>query len=145
MQIDSEYELDPESITTELINEGFKDFEIASALSWLDNLSKIHNQDPSVKMQAAQPTSLRIYCDREESIISLECQGYILYLEQAKILTPYSREIIIDCIMSLDVKELSIDDLQWLILMVLHNDPNSKSEFTQLESMLLDIEYGLIH
>ena len=53
--------------------------------------------------------------------------------------------MVIDCIMSLDSGELILEDVKWLILMVLFNDPVSDDAFLQLESMLMDFEDGLIH
>ena len=47
--------------------------------------------------------------------------------------------------MSLEIDSLPLDELKWLILMVLFNDPQSSDAFLQLESMLLDFEDGLIH
>ena len=74
-----------------------------------------------------------------------DCRGYIYYLEQAKILNTHTREVVIDCAMSLDISTLPLYELKWLILMVLFNDPDSNDAFLQLESMLLDFEVGLIH
>jgi len=47
--------------------------------------------------------------------------------------------------MLFELNELALHDLKWLVLMVLFNDPNSEDEFLQLESMLMDLEDGLIH
>ena len=56
-----------------------------------------------------------------------------------------SREVIIECMMQLDDEELDLLDFQWLILMVLGQDPTENDAFLQLESMLFDFESGLIH
>jgi len=145
IQVDQSVELDTQEVTDELIQEGFQKAEIKKALSWLDQLANMHHQDPSGNTQEAQKTSHRIYNKIEQGQISLECRSYISYLEEAKILTTKTREMVIDCVMSLDNTQLQLEDLKWLILMVLFNDPINNDAFLQLESMLMDFEEGLIH
>ena len=53
--------------------------------------------------------------------------------------------MVIDCAMSLDLVTLPLDELKWLILIVLFNDPDNTDAFLQLESMMLDYQDGLIH
>ena len=145
IQVDQTMELDAQEVTDELMQEGFQKSEITKALEWLDKLANMHNQEPQSKTIAEQETSHRIYSKLEQRQISLECRSYISYLEDAKILSTHTREMVIDCIMSLDNAELILEDLKWLILMVLFNDPINDDAFLQLESMLMDFEEGLIH
>lgn len=145
MQIDQSIEIDAQEITDELLEEGFQKSDISKALAWLDNLTRLHEQNPQSKTQLAKETSHRIYSAAEQHRLDSDCQGFISYLGQADILNTHTREVVIDCVMSLDVDELTLPDLKWLILMVLFNDPNSEDAFLQLESMLLDFEDGLIH
>lgn len=145
IQVDQTMELDTQEVTDELMQEGFQKSDITKALAWLDNLANMHNQDPQSRAVAEQDNSHRIYNKTEQRQISLECRSYIRYLEEAKILTTHTREMVIDCTMSLDSTELILEDLKWLILMVLFNDPVSDDAFLQLESMQMDFEEGLIH
>lgn len=145
IQVDQTMELDTQEVTDELMQEGFQKSEITKALAWLDNLANMHTQDPQSRTTAERKTSHRIYNKIEQRQISLECRSYISYLEEAKILTTHTREVVIDCVISLDTSELILEDLKWLILMVLFNDPVSEDAFLQFESMLMDFEEGLIH
>lgn len=145
IQIDQTMEINAQEVTDELLEEGFQKADISKALAWLDNLANLHEQNPQSKTQLAQPTSLRVYSKIEQQRLQSDCQGYISYLEQASILNTHTREIVIDCAMALDINTLKLEDLKWLILMVLYNDPTSNDAFLQLESMLLDFEDGLIH
>lgn len=145
IQVDQSVELDTQEVTDELMQEGFQKKDIAKALSWLDNLANIQDQGAHNRTLDETDSSLRIYTQLEQRHISVEARSYILYLEQAKILTTHTREIVIDCIMSLDAVDLRLEDIKWLILMVLFNDPESENAFLQLESMLMDFEEGLIH
>jgi Smg protein len=145
MQLDQSIEVDAKEITDELLEEGFQSGDITKALAWLDHLSGLHEEPEENRVQLAKPTSHRVYSFLEQQRINSDGQGYIFYLEQADILTTYTREIVIDCAMLLEIGELPLHDLKWLILMVLFNDPSSEDEFLQLESMLMDFEDGLIH
>jgi Smg protein len=145
MQIDQSMEIDAQEITDELLEEGFQKNDISKALAWLDKLTSLHEQNPQSKALLAKATSHRVYSAIEQRRLTSDCQGFICYLDQADILNTHTREVVIDCAMSLDVDELTLHDLKWLILMVLFNDPNSEDAFLQLESMLLDFEDGLIH
>jgi len=145
MQVDQHIEVDAQEITDELLEEGFQSADISKALAWLDHLASLQEQSEDSRALLAKPTSHRIYSDLEKYRLDSACQGYISYLEQAQILTAYTREIVIDCAMLLELNELALHDLKWLILMVLFNEPNSEGEFLQLESMLMDLEDGLIH
>ena len=145
MQIEESMEVDAEEITDELLEEGFKHGDISKALEWLDHLAGLHDQDEAPQIEPAKQTSHRIYSYLEQQRLNSVCQGYIYYLEQADILDTYTREVVIDCAMLLDMNELVLHDLKWLILMVLYNSPDSEEQFYQLESMLMDFEDGLIH
>ncbi len=145
MQVEQTVEIDAQDVTNELLAEGFKKEDIKKALAWLDNLAALHEQNPESKTTLAQTTSIRIYSDIEQQRLNSEAQGYLAFLEQAKLLNTHTREIVIDCAMSLDVPELSLQDLKWLVLMVLYNLPDNQDAFLQMESMLLDYEDGLIH
>ena len=145
MHIEQRVEIDAQQITDELMEEGFQSSDIAKALAWLDNLTRLHEQNPQSKTLPAQKTSHRVYSVVEQRRLAKDCQSFIAYLDQADILNTHTREVVIDCAMSLEIDELTLHDLKWLILMVLFNDPNSDDAFLQLESMLLDFEDGLIH
>ena len=145
MQMEQTLEISSNEITDELLEEGFQKKDINKALAWLDNLADLQKQDPANEALSAQETSYRIYSDIEQRRLNCECRGYLSYLEQAKILNTHTREMVIDCAMSLEVDEMPLSELKWLSLMVLFNNPKSEDAFLQLESMLLDFEDGLIH
>ena len=48
-------------------------------------------------------------------------------------------------IMALEVESFSLDDLKWLILMVLFNLPGKEKAYQQMEELLYEIEEGYIH
>lgn len=56
-----------------------------------------------------------------------------------------TREIVIDRLMDLDATEIELDDLKWVVLMVLFNVPGSENACHQMEELLFDEPEGLIH
>ena len=138
-------ELSEQEIRTELLEEGFDQQDVIKAMNWLSNLQNLYEKDSDAAMSLPQASSHRIYTKLESLRISKENLGFLIYLERAQVLTPISRELVIDCVMSLDVIELDEYDFQWLILMVLYNDPTDSQAYLQLESILFDLDAGIIH
>ncbi len=70
---------------------------------------------------------------------------FLLFLEQIKVLTSETREMVIEQVMALETDELSLDDLKWVVLMVLFNVPGQESAYTQMEELLYTSDVGLTH
>ncbi len=68
-----------------------------------------------------------------------------MFLEQAGVLSPETREMVIDRVMELETQEFGLDDLKWVILMVLFNVPGNERAYTQMEDMLYDAQEGYVH
>ncbi|HIP76301.1 MAG TPA: DUF494 domain-containing protein [Psychromonas hadalis] len=139
------HSVDANEIKKELLEEGFTRSDITKAMGWFEHLEKSHESKIDCQLDQPKKTSHRIYHKCESAKINSECQGFLLYLEEADILNVASREVIIECMMQLDDAELDLFDFQWLTLMVLGYDPTENDAFLQLESMLFDFEGGLIH
>jgi Smg protein len=137
--------VDSNEIQKELLKEGFTRSDITKAMNWFEHLEKVYESKIDCQLDQPKKTSHRIYHSLEKEKISTECRGFLIYLEEAGILRVASREVIIECMMQLDDEELGLLDFQWLILMVLGQDPTENDAFLQLESMLFDFESGLIH
>lgn len=68
-----------------------------------------------------------------------------MFLEQVEVLTPEIREMVIDRIMGLETNEFELDDLKWIILMVLFNVPGNENAYTLMEELLYTKEQGILH
>lgn len=51
----------------------------------------------------------------------------------------------IDRVMELEAADFCLDDLKWIILMVLFNAPGNESAYSQMEELLYGMEDGNIH
>ena len=60
-----------------------------------------------------------------------------LYLEQVGILTPTTRELVLDRVIALD-NELDTEQFKWVVLIVLHSHPGEENAYAWLESIMFD-------
>ena len=74
-----------------------------------------------------------------------ECQGYLLFLEQAGVLNMESREQVIDRVLELEDDDFNLDRLKWVILMVLLNRPDEDNSFFWTEGLTLDGTQPIYH
>lgn len=89
--------------------------------------------------------SFRIYTEDEMQLLDTQSRGFILFLEQVNVLDFTTREMVIDRVMELDTTHFSMDDLKWVILMVLFNVPGQESAYSQMEDLIFDEQEGPLH
>ncbi|ACL30839.1 DUF494 family protein [Buchnera aphidicola str. APS (Acyrthosiphon pisum)] len=142
---ESRISIDYDSLTNDLSDIGFQRRDIYNALSWLKNLSCYKkNIIPSINPLSNKIT-IRIYTQEESLKLNVDCRGFILFLEQLEILTLDTREVIIERIMELDINELNLEDLKWIVLIVLFNVPGCESAYHKLENLLFNFKEDIIH
>ena len=61
-----------------------------------------------------------------------------MFMEQSGVLDAVTRELVIDRVMALDLEEISLDQLKWVILMVLFNQPGQEHAHVLLEDIVFD-------
>ncbi|WP_432455012.1 MULTISPECIES: DUF494 family protein [unclassified Agarivorans] len=142
---DVELLMDHDELTEELSRAGFHKEEIYKALDWLEQLAALQDSDKQPYLNPSDIPSLRIYTAPEIAKLDVACRGFLLFLEQMKVLNAETREMVIDRVMELDGPELELEDLKWIILMVLFNVPGSESAYQQMEELLFDLGDGPLH
>lgn len=144
--VHSEIELlvDEDELTKELTRAGFHQADIMKALSWLERLADLQESDTPYLCNHAQQ-SFRIYTKDEMAKLDVESRGFLLFLEQIKVLSVEIREMVIDRVMELDETSLILDDLKWVILMVLFNVPGNESAYEQMEDLIFEQPEGRLH
>lgn len=123
-----------DSIQSRLEQMGFHHSEINQAFDWLEDLASISEGEPYA---AIRNTSVRIYSSEEKALISQESLGFISFLEQTGILTPVTRELILDRVIALD-QPLDNEQIKWIIMIVLHTYPGEENAFAWMESLVFD-------
>ncbi len=143
MDEDTQLSYDQETLKTELSEAGFPHIEINKAFAWLEGLAE--QQELMDRQHAAENYSLRMYTDQETEKLDLECRGFILFLEQVGVLDPTNRELVIDRVMALESEEISLEQLKWVVLMVLFNQPGQEAAFIWMEDLVYNEMPGVFN
>ena len=130
---------DSEGIKTELIQAGFEKTDVHNAFNWLETLTEQSSIKPSIS------PAFRIFCAQEEIKLNLECRGFLLFLEHSGILTPTTREIVIDKTMALKHKSLTLNELKWTVLMVLLSLTDDDMVLSRMEDIVYDLTPTHLH
>jgi Smg protein len=77
--------------------------------------------------------------------LDTECRNFIIFLEQAGILSSTNRELVIDRLIALDNEDISLKKLQWVVLMVLLSQPDEEVAFTQMENIVYEDSSPYLH
>ncbi|MBI3186755.1 MAG: DUF494 family protein, partial [Gammaproteobacteria bacterium] len=60
------------------------------------------------------------------------------------ILTPATRELVLDRVIALDV-ELDMEQLKWIVMIVLYNHPGEENAYAWMESMVFEQNVNYMH
>lgn len=118
---------------------GFPQHEIFLAFDWLEDLAEIHagqliseNYEKAVNTQA-----VRVYSDLEKMLLEPDSISFLMQLEQKLIISPVSREIILDRVIALDV-ELELEQLKWIMMIVLYSQPGEETAYAWMENLVFE-------
>ena len=120
---------------------GFHNREIDRAFDWLEDLATIHDGHHYPQINAG---SIRIFSDEEKAVLNSESIEFIMYLEQAGILTSVTRELVLDRVIALD-NELDTEQLKLIVMIVLHSHPGEENAYAWMESLIFDEQVDLMH
>ena len=132
---------DRDSLQHSLIQAGFSPAEISKAFDWLEELA---NQRPAVEDARADGPG-RVYAEAESDRLDRDCLGFLMFLEQHGVLDADRRELVIDRAMALDQDEVDLDDLKWVVLMVLFNQPGAEAAFAWMETQMFGDDPEPVH
>ncbi|HYN79799.1 MAG TPA: DUF494 domain-containing protein [Lamprocystis sp. (in: g-proteobacteria)] len=133
---------DQDALEDELAQAGFSTAEIAKALCWLDELAE-GAQTPTYLGRTQG--SMRLYTDDECKKLDVEGRGFLLFLEQNGILDPASRELVIERALAIDHHQVCVDELKWVVLLVLLNRPGREAAFTRMEDLVYNDATEYLH
>ena len=136
MDDDSAAGADPETLKIQLKEAGFLSTEINKAFTWLEDLAIMQEGDSLQPAKTAR--SIRVFSPTEEKKLDIECRGFLIFLEQMGVLNNASRELVIDRIMALESPDIDLEQVKWVVLMVLFNQPGLEEAFTWMENMVME-------
>ena len=132
---------DRDSLQKELLQAGFSPAEVNRAFDWLEELDNRRPVAPSPGTQ--RPT--RVFHGPELEKLDVEARGFLLYLVQHGMLDDEQRELVLDRAMALDQDQIDADDLKWVVLMVLFNQPGAEAAFAWMENQMFEGEPEPLH
>ncbi|MGH8175496.1 MAG: DUF494 family protein [Steroidobacter sp.] len=140
-ELESAPEPDRDTLKDELERAGFSEREVGRALEWLEQLSA----DPLRAGAIPASRAIRIFDPGEQARLDTECRGYILYLENIGILNAAQRELVIDRLLALDARQIEIEQVKWVVLMVLFSQPGQESAYLRMEDLVFEDHLDAVH
>jgi Smg protein len=132
---------DREALKAELEQEGYPEAEIERALLWLESLAT--DRDRGVSEGTAR--AMRVFSGSEQVRLDTDVRGYLLHLENLGILSAAQREVVIDRLLALEADDIDIEQLKWVVLMVLFSQPGQENAYQRMEDLVFDERRDAMH
>lgn len=139
-----DFQPDQDALVDELAQAGFPKGEIVKAFAWLEGLAALRSNEVASPTDASLK-SLRVYSDDESQKMDTASRGFLLFLEQGGVLDPAARELVIDRVMALETDEMDLEQLKWIILMVLFNQPGQEQAYAWMEDLVFNEIQGTLN
>jgi Smg protein len=138
-----------EVLAQDLASAGFGEANVERALDWLADLAGERGRTTQlsgvIEAGPRRKPSLRLYSPAEMARLSAEARGLLLSLEEIGILNSTQRELVIDRLLALDVEDLTLDQLRWVVLMVLSSQPGQEQACARMETLVFDSDSSSTH
>lgn len=131
----------PDKLSRKLSAAGFEGEDIDEALTWLSAL-RLQNSDSYPAVLAH--SGMRFFADLELARIGFEARQFLLFAEQQGMISAVEREIVIDRALALQQKELSLEKLKLIMLIVLWDRHQDLSPLL-IEELLVPIHSTQLH
>jgi Smg protein len=120
---------DHDKLSLKLTAAGFEEDDINQALTWLSGLQRLTRAEYPDSINKG---GIRLYTDFEEQRVGPEGLRFLAFWEHNKFISPIEREMIIDRVLALGRKNLPLDKLKLIVLMVLW------SQHEDLDPMIIE-------
>ena len=114
-----------ERVAKKLSAAGFEESDISEALTWLAGVGRGPHR--TCAPLPATGAAFRAYAPKELAKLDAECRGLLIYFEQSGILSPNTRETVIERALAATGDGLTIEQLKLVVLMVLWNQRTPSS------------------
>ena len=122
----AELAYDRERVAKKLSAAGFEDSDISETLHWLAGVLRAPQTVDTVLPDSR--TSFRAYAPRELAKLDAGCRGFLITLEHSGILTPQTRELVVERSLAASGATLTLGQLKLIVLMVLWNQQTPTSQ-----------------
>src|SRR5215469_11885078 len=120
----------------DLQNRGFSVSEVVHAMEWQSALVGDQRASPGTAEPEPGRVKLRVFADGELSRLSPDCRAFLMLLDRQHVLTPRQRELVIERALAPDVDEIDVEQLKWVVLLVLSSQPGQELAFARFESVM---------
>jgi len=119
----------------DLQRRGFSVSEVVHAMEWLSAL--VSDQRASPGSGDAHPCAgLRVFAEGELARLSADSRAFLMLLDRQRVLTREQRELVIERALALDIQEVDVEQLKWVVLLVLSSQPGQELAFARFESVM---------
>jgi Smg protein len=127
----TELTYDRERVAKKLSAAGFEDSDISEALHWLAGVMRApqEGREPLPDLRR----TFRAYAPRELAKLDAECRGFLITLEHSGILSPQTRELVIERSLAAGGDCLTLEQLKLIVLMVLWNQQTPTSQLVAVD------------
>jgi len=132
---------DKDTIEIELERVGFQQLEVNKAFDWLESMTVVSGD----RSDAQSDLVLRFYSKQEIERLDVTCRGYLLFLEQVGVLDADTREVVIERVMALDTDEIDLEQMKWVVLMVLFYQPGREVAYAWMEDLVFEDLEAVVH
>lgn len=131
---------DKDTLEIELERVGFQQLDVSKAFDWLESMTVLTEDDSQ-----ANSLVLRFYSKQETERLDVSCRGYLLFLEQVGVLDASTREVVIERLMALDTIEIDLEQMKWVVLMVLFYQPGRDVAYAWMEDLVFEDMEAILH
>jgi Smg protein len=110
-------------------------------LIWLESLAS----DPDRVLSEGTARAVRVFSGQEQVRLDTDVRGYLLHLENLGILSAAQREVVIDRLLALEADDIDIEQLKWVVLMVLFSQPGQETAYQRMEDLVFDERRDAMH
>jgi Smg protein len=132
---------DRDTLTVEREQAGYPEADIERALLWLESLAT----DPDRALSVGSARAVRVFSGSEQVRLDTDVRGYLLHLENLGILSAAQREVVIDRLLALEADDIDIEQLKWVVLMVLFSQPGQENAYQRMEDLVFDERRDAMH
>ncbi|MEX0733978.1 MAG: DUF494 domain-containing protein [Steroidobacteraceae bacterium] len=132
---------DRDALKQELEQAGYPEADIERALVWLESLAT----DPDRALDEGTARAVRVFSGQEQVRLDTDVRGYLLHLENLGILSAAQREVVIDRLLALEADDIDIEQLKWVVLMVLFSQPGQENAYQRMEDLVFDERRDAMH
>ncbi len=130
-----------DALQQDLEQAGYPEADIERALAWLESLAA----DPDRIMSEGTARAVRVFSGQEQVRLDTDVRGYLLHLENLGILSGAQREVVIDRLLALEADDIDIEQLKWVVLMVLFSQPGQENAYQRMEDLVFDERQDAMH